>query len=366
MSLKITILGLSITSSWGNGHATTFRSLVKALSMRGHQVTFLERDVPWYASQRDLHNFPYCSVLLYNSADELKNRLRPYLDQADCVIVGSYVPEGITVGHFVLEAAGGVTAFYDIDTPVTLGRLKAGNCDYLSTDMIPGYDLYLSFTGGPVLSYLQDELGSPKAEPLYCSFDPDVYFPQSSTVKWDLGYMGTYSDDRQPTLNKLLIEPARFNTHRQFVVAGPQYPEHIVWPPNVYRVEHLPPDKHREFYSSQRYTLNVTRDDMKQWGYSPSVRLFEAAGCATPVISDNWEGLDSFFIPGEDILTASESDEITHILNKVTETKRKNIAVNAFIKVLLNHTAGHRAMQLERYIHEITLKQKFQRKIHQL
>ncbi len=354
MPLKITILGLSITSSWGNGHATTYRSLVKALAKRGHQITFLERDMPWYANQRDLHSFPHCSVRLYNSVDELKSLYRINIEDADCVIVGSFVPDGISVGAWIQETAGGTVAFYDIDTPVTLAKIRNKNCEYLSSDLIPGYDLYLSFTGGPVLEYIEKELGSPKAEPLYCSFDPELYYPQSSTMKWDLGYMGTYSDDRQPTLNKLLIEPAGRSSHHRFVVAGPQYPSHIQWPSNVYRIDHMPPDQHREFYASQRFTLNVTRDDMKEWGYSPSVRLFEAAGCATPIISDYWDGLESVFVPGEDILTASEPDEVTHILSSIKEPERKNIAVRAYIKVLSNHTANHRAMQLENYLNEIS------------
>lgn len=358
MSLNITILGLSITSSWGNGHATTFRSLVKALSGRGHKVTFLERDVPWYASQRDLFSYPYCDIHLYSSFEELKTMFLPQVQNADCVIVGSFVPEGIRVGKWVQETAKGISAFYDIDTPVTLGKIKANNCEYISTDLIPGYDLYLSFTGGPVLDFLMNDMGSPKAEPLYCSFDPEIYYPQLATTKWDLGYMGTYSDDRQPTLNTLLVEPAVQNPHHRFVVAGPQYPSFLKWPCNVYRVEHLPPDQHREFYNSQRFTLNVTRDDMKAWGYSPSVRLFEAAGCATPIISDSWEGLDSFFIPGEEIITASTPGEVSEILTQMSEPERKNIAVKAYIKVLSNHTAIHRAMQLERYIHEITMANK--------
>lgn len=362
MSLNITILGLSITSSWGNGHATTFRSIVKGLANRGHKVTFLERDMPWYANQRDLLTSPYCDIYLYNSVDELKVKYRSYVENANCVIVGSFVPEGIKVGQWVQHTSKGIVAFYDIDTPVTLSKIRNNTCDYLSTDLIPGFDLYLSFTGGPVLKYLQEKLGSPKAEPFYCSFDPELYFPQTSGIKWDLGYMGTYSDDRQPTLNKLLIEPAYQNPELHFVVAGPQYPVHLKWPCNVFRVDHLPQDEHREFYNSQRFTLNVTRDDMKEWGYSPSVRLFEAAGCATPIISDYWEGLDSIFTPGEDILIATSPEEVTHILNTVKEPERKNLAVNAYIKVLSNHTATHRAVQLEKYIQEINATRQSQKR----
>lgn len=353
-SLNITILGLSITSSWGNGHATTFRGLVKGLSNRGHKVTFLERDVSWYASERDLTYFPYGEVILYKSIDELKDKHRGLIENSDCVIVGSYVPEGINAGQWVQRTAKGITAFYDIDTPVTLAKIEQGGCDYLSKDLISGYDLYLSFTGGRTLSFLEETLGSPKAEPLYCSFDPDLYYPQPSDMKWELGYMGTYSDDRQPGVNNLLVEPAKRNSAMKFIVAGPQYPSNLIWPKNVERVEHLPPQQHREFYNSQRYTLNITRSDMIKLGYSPSVRLFEAAGCAVPIISDYWEGLETIFIPGEEILIAENEEEVSAILNGITEAERKNIAVSAYFKALRYHTSMHRALQLEHYLQDVT------------
>jgi spore maturation protein CgeB len=352
--LNICIIGLSITSSWGNGHATTFRSIVKGLSQRGHKVTFLERDKPWYANQRDLKSSPFCKIYLYNSLDELKS-YKTAIEQADCVIVGSYVPDGISVGQWVQQTALGTVAFYDIDTPVTLAKLANNECDYLSVDLIPGYDLYLSFTGGPVLKHIEHELGSPKAEPFYCSFDPELYHPQTTSIKWDLGYMGTYSDDRQPTLNNLLIEAAHASPGKRFVVAGPQYPEHIKWPCNIYRIEHLSPDLHKDFYNSQKFTLNITRADMIRAGYSPSVRLFEAAGCATPIISDYWEGLETFFVPDEEILVATNAREVNTILEKMSETERKNLAAKAYIKVLSNHTPAHRAMQLEKYLNEINM-----------
>lgn len=362
--LKICILGLSITSSWGNGHATTFRSIVKGLSQRGHKVTFLERDKPWYANQRDLKSSPFCEIHLYDSLDDLK-QYKATIEQADCVIVGSYVPEGIAVGQWVQQIAKGTVAFYDIDTPVTLAKIEKNECDYLSKDLIPGYDLYLSFTGGPVLKFIEHNLGSPKAEPFYCLFDPELYYPQTVSLKWDLGYMGTYSDDRQPALNKLLIETARINVNKRFVVAGPQYPDNIKWPCNVNRIDHLPPDQHREFYNSQKFTLNITRSDMIKSGYSPSVRLFEAAGCATPIISDYWDGLESFFVPDEEILVATNAREVNLILDKMTETERKNIASKAYVKVLSNHTPAHRAMQLEKYLQEIKSAQQIKEKQYQ-
>ncbi|AIE86685.1 CgeB family protein [Fimbriimonas ginsengisoli] len=348
--LDIVILGLSITSSWGNGHATTYRGLLRELAARGHRILFLERDVPWYAPHRDLPNPVYCETELYQSLEELRDCFADRVRRADAVIVGSYVPAGVEVGKWVTRNAGGVTAFYDIDTPVTLAKLSRGDYEYLSPDLIPAYNLYLSFTGGPTLQRLEREYGSPSALPLYCSFDPSLYYPEPQPPKWDLGYMGTYSDDRQPTLNELLVEPARNWPEGRFAVAGPQYPSSIEWPDNVTRIEHLPPAKHREFYNSQRFTLNVTRDDMIRAGYSPSVRLFEAAACGTPIISDAWDGLETIFEIGTEIFTARSREQALQILRQTDEATRLSMGNRARRRVMSEHTAAHRAEQLERYL----------------
>ncbi|MFW5886542.1 MAG: CgeB family protein [Bacteroidota bacterium] len=351
--LKIVILGLSITSSWGNGHATTFRGLIKGLNKLGHDVLFLERDVPWYASQRDEKSFPYCQVELYQSLEDLKKRFTMDVKNADVVIVGSYVPEGVDVGKWVISTANGVKAFYDIDTPVTLAKLEKKDYEYLSPGLISHYDLYLSFTGGKTLDKLEKEYKSQKARPLYCSFDPDFYYPGENEIKWDMGYLGTYSMDRQPTLDNLLLNAARHYSKGKFVVAGPQYPKKIEWPENVERIEHLPPGQHRNFYTSQRFTLNVTRDDMKKAGYAPSVRLFEAAACGTPIISDYWEGIDSIFIPGKEIFIANSYHETLEYLQDLTEPKRLDVSKQALAKVMKFHTSHHRAKELVGYIMQV-------------
>jgi spore maturation protein CgeB len=348
--LKIIILGLSITSSWGNGHATTYRGLVRELSARGHNVLFLERDLEWYASNRDLPKPPYGRTALYKSLPELKRRFASIVRDADCVIVGSYVHEGAAIGEWVTKIANGVTAFYDIDTPVTLARLAHSDIDYLSRLLIRRYHLYLSFTGGPTLDCLEKQYGSPMARPLYCSVDPTLYYPETHPLKWDLGYMGTYSNDRQPMLERLLLEPARSWTKGRFVVAGPQFPRGIKWPGNVKRIVHLAPGKHRAFYNAQRFTLNVTRARMVEAGYSPSVRLFEAAACGTPIISDDWEGLSTFFKPGKEILVARSGEEALEYQREMHETERSLIAERARAHVLAEHTAQHRAATLESYI----------------
>ena len=349
--MKLVVLGLSLSSSWGNGHATTFRALLKAFAARGHDILFLERDVPWYASARDHEHPDYCRLEYYADLPGLE-RWRGEIEGADAVIVGSYVPDGVAVARFVQASARGVTAFYDIDTPVTLAKLERGDFEYLSPEVIPGFDVYLSFTGGPTLRHLEEHHGSPAARALYCSVDPDAYPPLDVPKKWDLSYLGTYSPDRQPTLERLLIEPARALPDRRFVVAGPQYPADIDWPANVERIEHLPPADHPAFYSASRFTLNVTRADMIAAGWSPSVRLFEAAACAVPVISDRWEGLDSLFTPRREIVLADTSEQVVRLLKDTDTTAAAAMGHAARARVLNGHTAANRARELEGYLHE--------------
>lgn len=347
--MTIAILGLSVTSSWGNGHATTYRGLMRGLTERGHDVLFLERDVSWYADNRDLRNPPYGRTELYASFDELRDRFAAEIAGADLVIVGSYVPQGVPVGEWVLRTAKGVTAFYDIDTPVTLGKLERGDYEYLTPELAGRYDLYLSFTGGPTLERIRKTYGAPRPRALYCSVDPDVYRPKEYPVEWDMGYLGTYSDDRQPALERMLLDQARQFRDKRFVVAGPQYPEAIQWPANVQRIEHLAPVDHREFYNSQRFTLNVTRQEMVKAGWSPSVRLFEAAACGVPLISDYWPGLEEFFRPGKEIIL----EDAAGALGRMSDKERRAIGLRAREVVLARHTAGCRAAELESYVAQV-------------
>ncbi len=351
--LRIVIFGLSITSSWGNGHATTYRGLVRGLVKLGHDVLFLERDQPWYASNRDMPKPPFGRTVLYSSLEELKQRFRREVREADVVIVGSYVTDGVDVGEWVLSTALGLTAFYDIDTPVTLAKLERGDKEYLSRALVMRYDLYLSFTGGPTLRKLEKEYRSPRARVLYCSVDIADYYPEKGAkLRWDLGYLGTYSADRQPALEMLMLEPAAALPDHRCVVAGPMFPQDIDWPANVERIEHLPPAEHRHFYNSQRFTLNVTRRDMVRAGYSPSVRLFEAAACGTPIITDAWPGLQDCFEPVREILVARSREDSVRILQEVSDEQRFAIGERLRDRVLREHTCEHRAYQLQEHLYD--------------
>ncbi|MGP1355918.1 CgeB family protein [Roseicyclus sp.] len=342
--LDIAVFGLSLSSSWGNGHATTWRALIRGLRRAGHRVLFLERDMPWYAGHRDLTDPDFCTLDLYDSLDTVLRRHTWRLRAADAVIVGSYVPEGIALIDRLAALGPRRLCFYDIDTPVTLARLAKGEEEYLARRQIPLFDVYFSFTGGPMLETLRRDWGARRAEALWCAVDSDRYRPTGDAADWDLGYLGTYSSDRQDALKRLLIEPARRLPARRFVVAGPQYPEGIDWPANVERIAHLPPDRHASFYSRQRYTLNVTRKDMAAAGWSPSVRLFEAASCGTPVISDPWPGLHEIF--PDAVLSAETPEAVVALLESQPEQDRRAVAARAQRIVAEKHTGMARARDL--------------------
>ena len=351
--MRLVVLGLSLSSSWGNGHATTFRALLRALDARGHEVLFLEREQPWYAANRDMPAPAFCALRFYDRVGDLEEYARD-LATADAVIVGSYVPDGVAVIDWLAPRTRGLFCFYDIDTPVTMHALAGGGAAYLRPDQIPLFDLYLSFTGGPTLRVLEREYGARMARPLFCAVDPEQHRPTVAARRWDLGYLGTYSPDRQPALERLLIEPARRRPDRRFVVAGPQYPEDIDWPANVERIDHLSPADHAGFYASQAWTLNVTRADMRLRGHSPSVRLFEAGACGTPIISDAWPGLDELFLPGRDILVARAAGDVLAALD-LPERQRTAIAAAGRARALDRHTAGTRARELEGFLDQARL-----------
>ncbi len=325
---------------------------MRALADRGHRVLFLERDMPWYARAVDMPKPIGAQLELYSNLAELRRRFTPAIRDADLVIIGSYTPQGAEVGEWVMRNAQGIKAFYDIDTPVTLQGLRSGKIDYITINLLRRYDLYLSFTGGPFLSYLTVK-GARMARPLYCSADASCYFPEHQPSKWDLGYMGTYSPDRAAAMEHLVLKPARLLPDARMVVAGPQYPAESTWPPNVERFEHLPPGEHRGFFASQRFTLNLTREPMRRAGYSPSIRLFEAAACGCAIISDWWPGLDTIFVPGKEILVARDQHDIVRYLTRVTERRRNLLARRARARILAEHTAEKRVLQLETYLAEL-------------
>lgn len=347
--MKIVICGLSITSSWGNGHATTFRAITRALHARGHKILFFEKDLEWYASNRDMPEPPFCRVHLYEQWNDVLPLLRKEFSTADVAIVGSFFPDGTAAVNEMLDSSALVKSFYDIDTPITVSKLRAGDAEYLRSEQVRAVDIYFSFTGGPLLRELGARFGARHVVPLYCSFDPERYrsLVPDPRYRCDLSYMGTYAPDRQPKLEELFSVPACALLEKEFLLAGPQYPARFTFPKNVRRIIHLEPQFHPYFYSSSRFTLNLTRNDMVAAGYSPSVRLFEAAGCGSAIVSDPWTGLDTFFTPGEEILLAHSSADVISYLNEISPHEAAVIGRRAQERVLAEHSSDKRAAQFE-------------------
>ncbi len=354
--MKIVVYGLTITSSWGNGHATTYRSLLKALRRRGHRVLFVEKDVPWYRENRDLGRPDFCDLQLYADWDSDAQRLVEASADADAIVIGSYFHDAPRLARALLDADRGPLLFYDIDTPITLALLRTqGKTEYLDAALIPHFDAYLSFTGGPALQELEDRFGSPRAVPFYCSVDPELYVPTTPGDSFccDLSYLGTYAADRQPKLETLFCGAANKLPEMRFLVAGPQYPQALTWPANVRRIAHIAPPQHPAFYSSSRLTLNLTRSDMVAAGYSPSVRLFEASACGAAIISDAWDGLAEFLQPDEEILLPRNADEVAGILTDLSDDERQRLGARARARILAEHTSDHRAAQFEQVVRQL-------------
>lgn len=352
--MKITIFGLTISSSWGNGHATPYRAILRGLKRRGHQVTFYEKDVEYYYWRRDFTSCDYCNLVLYPCWEDVRERAIAEAAESDVVIAGSYTPEGARVADEVLSLVGPLRVFYDLDTPITLANLNNGDLDYLRADQVPEFDLYLSFTGGDILCKLRERWRARRAKALYGCVDPDMHarVPEQQKFRCDLSYMGTYAADRQHKLDELFVAPAQLMPLASFVLAGSMYPKNRAWPPNVRRFDHVRPDGHPALYSSSRMTLNITRDGMARGGYCPSGRFFEAAACGTPIVTDWFEGLDDFFTPGQEVLVANCADDVMAAL-QLGNDELARVASRGRERTLAEHTGDARAEQLLQYLGEI-------------
>ncbi|HEX8166998.1 MAG TPA: glycosyltransferase [Beijerinckiaceae bacterium] len=347
--MRTVVFGLTVSSSWGNGHATLWRGLIRALARRGHHVAFFERDVPYYANARDLTELPGGELVLYRDWDEVRGRAERAVAEADAAMVTSFCPDGLEATDLVLSAGRPLKIFYDLDTPVTLSRLDRGeSLSYVGPRGLRDFDLVLSYTGGAALDRLRRTLGARRVAPLYGHVDPQVHRPVARRPDFaaDLSYLGTYAADRQAALEELFIEPARLLPLQRFLIGGAQYPQDFPWTDNIYFVRHLPPDEHPAFFSSCRLTLNVTRQVMAGMGWCPSGRLFEAAACGAAMLTDAWDGLDAFFEPGREVLVAGSAEDTIAALS-LSDRELRAVAEAGRARTLSEHTSERRALTLE-------------------
>lgn len=352
--MKIVFFGLTISSSWGNGHATLLRGLFKALTARGHEIVFFERDVPYYAAHRDLIESPHIELHLYSEWNDIVTTARKEVSEADVAVVTSYCPDGIEATELVASANVNLRVFYDLDTPVTLEALRNGEqLTYIGPRRLVDFDLVLSYTGGAALTALQDQLGARRVVPLFGSVDPDIHHPACSLSGYhaDLSYLGTYAADRQQALDELFIQVARRMPQKRFIVGGSKYPIDFPWRQNIWYVQHVAPSAHAAFFCSSPLTLNITRGAMARMGYCPSGRLFEAAACGVAIVSDEFAGLDEFFQPGSEIIVAKTTEDVIAAI-QLSPDELAHVARAGRERVLNSHTAAHRAVELERIFEE--------------
>jgi spore maturation protein CgeB len=353
LSLKITIFGLTLSSSWGNGHATPYRAILRALARRGHRITFYEKDVEYYSLRRDFDSCDYADLKLYSAWEDIRKEALAECAASDVVMTASFVPDGARINDEVLELPRPLRVFYDLDTPVTLSKLEHGRTDYIRADQLKEFDLVLSWTGGHALERLRSEYGAQMARPLFGCVDPDNYkrVAAKNEFRCALSYMGTYASDRQAKLDALFLEPSRRRPDARFLMAGTLYPWQWQWPANVRRLDHVSPSDHAALYSSSRMTLNITRAEMAASGFCPSGRFFEAAACGTPIVTDWFLGLDAFFTPEKEIFVAEGADDVLRAMDR-SDSELETVAKRARQRTLDEHTGDRRADSLLRYIGE--------------
>jgi spore maturation protein CgeB len=348
--MHFVVFGLSISSSWGNGHATLWRGILRAMAERGHTASFYEKDAPYYASNRDGWRCPDgVGLRLYDSLDAVRRAAAREVDSADVALWTSYCPDGARISQMILESRATIKAFYDLDTPVTLSALCSGAAvEYLPPGGLGEFDLVLSYTGGRAIEELRSRLGASRVVPLYGSFDPETHrpVPTMDEFRGALCYLGTFAADRQRALEELFVMPASRMPEQRFVMGGAQYPETFPWTSNIFFVRHLRPMLHPAFFCSARATLNITRSHMAEYGYCPSGRLFEAAACGAVILSDWWEGLDTFFALGEEILRVASADDVVDVLG-LSDRELRDIGDAARQRALEQHTAARRVAELE-------------------
>jgi spore maturation protein CgeB len=353
--LRIVILGLAITPSSPDGHATVYRPLVKGLARRGHDVLFLEPATPPPANDTDAAP-PACRVAQYNCLADLKDRHAGQVAGADAVIVGSCLEDGRDIGAWVMQNLGrrAVAAFYDIDAPATMSQLAGGNCRYVSPELIARYDACFCCSSGPLLNRIASRFGAKRVIPLHRAVDEEQYFFQPAQAKWDMAHIASHSPQRLEMLDRLMFDVARHWPLGRFMVAGTGYPRSVGWPGNVKLTTALAPAQRVESYNAQRFALSIgAAPDAQRQSVSPPASLLEAAACATPIISDWWHGINHFFEPGAEILVAVDSQQVLYYLRRLSPHYAAQIGRRARQRVLANHTANIRAAQLETYLMDI-------------
>ena len=351
---KIAFFGSSLVSAYWNGAATYYRGIIKALNAQGHKVTFYEPDAYERQQHRDIADPDWARVVVYKPEIKAVYECLKDAENADIVVKASGVgvfDELLEKEVLQLQSPNRQVVFWDVDAPATLDRVEQ-NPDDPFLSLIPQYNMIFTYGGGaPVVSAYMN-LGAVECRPIYNALDTSTHFPVQTEDRFrcDLTFLGNRLPDREARVDEFFFSVAKALPSKNFILGGNGWDDKDKGA-NVKYLGHVYTEDHNSLNSSPTTVLNISRESMARYGFSPATRVFEAAGAGACIITDYWKGIDHFFEPGKEILVARNGDEVIEILKGLTELRAREIGNAAYQKVLAKHTYTQRAIELQEVLH---------------
>jgi spore maturation protein CgeB len=348
--MNITFFGSSLVSAYWNGAATYYRGIVRALHARGHCVTFYEPDAYDRQQHRDIPDPDWARVVVYDPTDAAALRAVEAARGADVIVKTS----GVGVCDAVLEAAvparkaaHALAIYWDVDAPATLDRMEADPADPLRA-LIPQYDLVLTYGGGDPVVRAYTAAGARACVPIYNALDPSTHHVVAPDPRFaaDLGFLGNRLPDRERRVESFFLAAAERLPLKRFLLGGNGWRDKPM-PSNVRDVGHVYTRDHNAFNCTPLAVLNISRDSMARYGFSPATRVFEAAGAGACLITDAWEGIEHFLAPGDEVLVAADGDDVASIVAGLDRARAAAIGSAACRRVLAEHTYARRVLEVE-------------------
>jgi spore maturation protein CgeB len=348
--MRIAFFGSSLVSAYWNGAATYYRGIVRALHERGHSVVFYEPDAWQRQEHRDMADPPWAKVAVYEATSDAALQAVEDARSADLIVKAS----GVGVFDELLEAAvldikttSNIVVFWDVDAPATLDRLL-GDANDPFASLISRYDAVFTYGGGEPVIRAYKNFGARQCVPIYNALDTSTHFPVPPDHRFsgDLAFLGNRLPDREARVEEFFLKPTALLPNHRFLLGGSGWgdkPKSL----NVTYYDHIYTRDHNAFNSSPTAVLNVTRDSMARYGFSPATRVFEAAGAGACLITDEWEGIGMFFEPGREILVAANGEEVAEMVRSLSDYRAREIGAAALHRVLAEHTYAHRAEQVD-------------------
>ena len=348
--LDIAFFGSRLVSAYWTGAATYYRGIIRALHERGHRVTFYEPDAYQRQQNRDIPDPDWAKVVVYSAEGE--DDVRRCLDaarSADLIVKAS----GVGVFDELLEAAvldlrrpDNLVVFWDVDAPATLDRMEQDPQDPFRA-CVPRYDMVLTYGGGDPVINAYRSFGARECVPVYNALDPATHHPvpPKSGFEGDLGFLGNRLPDREARVEEFFLRAAAETPDATFLLGGSGWGDKPM-PQNVRYLGHVYTADHNAFNCTPRAVLNISRESMARYGFSPATRVFEAAGAGACLITDYWEGIGQFLEPETEVLVAGDGAEVAEHVRRLTPERSRAIGQAALRRVLAEHTYAHRAEQL--------------------